>query len=65
MRLNECGLTTSGTRRLREDKTKVFNMLNGYEHIDRNVFVSIKEERRTREHGFILENFIFTKQNSK
>ena len=34
MRLKECGLT----RRLRGDQIEVFNILNGYENIDRNIF---------------------------
>ena len=29
-------------------------MLNGYENIDRNIFFSVKEERRTRGHGVTL-----------
>ena len=41
--LKECGLTTLETRRLREDQIEVFKILNGYEHIDRNMFsLSIK-----------------------
>ena len=28
--------------------------LNGYENIDRNIFFSAKEERRTRGHGITL-----------
>ena len=56
MRLKVCGLTTLETRRLRADQTEVFKILNGYENIDRNIFVSIitKEERRTRGHGVTL-----------
>ena len=51
MRLKECGLTTLETRRLRGDQIEVSKILNGYEQIYRNVFFSVKEERRTREHG--------------
>ena len=51
MRLKECGLTTLETRRLRRDQIEVFKILNGYENIDRNIFFSVKEERRTRGHG--------------
>ena len=53
MRLNECGLTTLETRRLR-DQIEVLKILNGYENIDRNMFFSVKEERRTRGHGVTL-----------
>ena len=54
MRLKECGLTTLETRRLRGDQIEVFKILNGYENIDRNIFFSVKEERRTRGHGVTL-----------
>ena len=37
-RLKECGLTTLDTRRLRGDQIEVFKILNGYEHIDYNIF---------------------------
>ena len=47
MRLKECGLTTLETRRL-IDQIEVFKILNGYENIDRNIFFTVKEERRTR-----------------
>ena len=39
-RLNECGLTTQETRRLRGDQIEVFNILNGYENIDSRFFFS-------------------------
>ena len=48
MRLKECGLTTLETRTLRGDQIEVFKILNGYENIDRNIFFTVKEERRTR-----------------
>ena len=54
MRLKECGLTTLETRRLRGDQIEVFKILNGYENIDRNIFFTVKEERRTRVHGVTL-----------
>ena len=47
MRLKECGLTTLETRRLRGDQIELFKILNGYENIDRNIFFSVKEEKRT------------------
>ena len=50
MRLREYGLTTLETRRLRRDQIEMFIILNGCENIGRNSFLSIKEERRTREH---------------
>ena len=54
MRLKECGLTTLETRRLRGDQIEMFKILNGYENIDRNIFFTVKEERRTRGHGITL-----------
>ena len=36
------------------DQIEVFKILNGYENIDRNKFLSVKEERRTRGHGVTL-----------
>ena len=54
MRQKECGLTTLETRRLRGDQIEVFKILNGYENIDRNIYFTVKEERRTRGHGVTL-----------
>ena len=51
IRLKECGLTTLETRRLRGDQIEVFTILNGYENIDRNIVITVKEEIRTRGHG--------------
>ena len=53
MHLKECGLTTLETRRLR-DQIEVFKILTGYENIDRNIFFTVKEERKTRGHGVTL-----------
>ena len=39
-RLKECGLITLETRRLTGDQVEFFNILNEYETIDRNVFLS-------------------------
>ena len=36
-RLKECGLTTLETRRLRGDHTEVFQILNCYENINKNI----------------------------
>ena len=38
--LKECGLTTLETRRLRGGQIEVFKILNGYENIYRNVFLT-------------------------
>ena len=54
MRLNECGLTTLETRRLRGDQIEMLKILNGYETMDRNILFTVKEERRTRGHGVTL-----------
>ena len=32
----------------------MFNILNGYENIDRNISFSVKEEKSTRGHGVTL-----------
>ena len=49
-RLKECGLTALGTRGLRGDQIEVFEILNGYENIDRNIFFSLKKDSRTKGH---------------
>ena len=54
MRIMECGLTTLKYRRLRGHQIEVFKILNGYENINRNTLFSVKDERRTREHGVTL-----------
>ena len=51
MRLNECGLTTLETRRLRGDQIEVFTTLSAYENVDITI---VHEERWTRGHGVIL-----------
>ena len=39
---------------MRGDQIEVFNILNGYENIHRNIFFTVKGERRTRGHGVTL-----------
>ena len=34
--------------KLRGDQIDVLKILNGYENIDRNIFFTVKEKRRTR-----------------
>ena len=45
-----CGLTTLETRRLIGGQIEVFKIVNGYENIDRNMFLSLKKDSRTRGH---------------
>ena len=49
-RLLQCGLITLETRRLRGDQIEVFEIMNGYEDVDRNMFFKLKEGCRTRGH---------------
>ena len=42
--LLECDLTTLETRRLRGDQIEVLKKVNGYDDIDRNMFLKHKEE---------------------
>ena len=53
-RLKECGLTTLETGRLRGDQIEVFKILNGYENIDSNIFLEIKQSKITRGNNFTL-----------
>ena len=55
-RLLQCGLTTLETRRLRGDQIEVFQIVNGYEDVDRNMFFILKEGSRTRGHKAALVN---------
>ena len=44
----QCGLPTLETRRLRGDQIDVFNIVIGYENVNRNMFFKLKEGSRTR-----------------
>ena len=50
----DLSLTTLEKRRLRGDQIEVFNILNRYENIDRNMFLSLKKDNRARGHGATL-----------
>ncbi len=39
---------------MRGDQIEVFKILKGYENIDRNIFFSVKKDRRTRGHELTL-----------
>ena len=49
----EC-LTTLETGRLRGDQIEVFKVVNGYEHVDRNMFFKLEEGSRTKGHKATL-----------
>ena len=53
-RLIECGLTTLDTRRPRGNQIEMFNMLDGYEDIDRTIFFKLKDGNRPRVHKAAL-----------
>ena len=42
------GLTTRETTRLRGNQIEVFQIVNGYEDVDRNMLFKLKEGSRTR-----------------
>ena len=52
--LLQCGLTKLGTRRLRGDQIEVYKTVNGYEDVDRNMLIKLKEGSRTRGHKAAL-----------
>ena len=54
--LLQCCLSSKETRRLRGYKIEVFKIVNGYEDVDRNMFVKFKEGSRTRGHKTALVN---------
>ena len=45
-RLLQCRLTTLETRRLRGDQIEVFQIVNGYEDVDRNMFFKLSLSHR-------------------
>ena len=47
---------TDNTRnaKIKGDQIDVFKILNGYEHIDSNIFFEIKESKITRGHNYTL-----------
>ena len=47
-------LTTLETRRLKGNQMEVFKIANGYEDVDRNMFLKLKEGSRTRGHKAAL-----------
>ena len=53
-RLLQCGLTILETKRQRGHQIEVFNIVNSYEDVDRNVFFKLKEGSRTRGHKATL-----------
>ena len=53
-RLLQYGLTALEARRLRGDQIEVFKTVNGYEDVDRNIFVKLKEGSRSRGHKAAL-----------
>ena len=44
----------SRDKEVREDQIEIFKILNGYENIDRNMFLSLKKDSRTRGHEIKL-----------
>ena len=52
--MRDLSLTTLEKRRLRGDQIEVFNILNRYDNIDRNMFLSLKKDNRARGHGATL-----------
>ena len=47
---------TDNTRdaKIKRDQIEVFKILNGYENIDSNIFLEIKQSKITRGHNFTL-----------
>ena len=53
-RLKGYSLTNLETSKLRGDQIEVSKLLNGYENIDRNMYISFKKHSRTRGHDVKL-----------
>ena len=53
-RLLQYGLTTLETKRLKGDQIEEFKIKNGYEDVDRNMFIKLKEGSSTRGHKAAL-----------
>ena len=56
-----CSLKTPETRRLRRDQIEVFEILNGYENIDRNIIFSVKKDRTRGHEVTISKGAAYTK----
>ena len=53
-RLKGYSLTNLETSKLRGDQIEVSKLLNGYENINRNMYISFKKHSRTRGHDVKL-----------
>ena len=49
-RLKLCNLATLETRRIKGDQIEVFEIMHGYEGLDRNMFFRLKTGNKDREH---------------
>ena len=54
-RLQQCRLTTLGTRKIRGDQIEVFKRMQGYEELNKDMFFRIKNDSRTR--GYVQSSF--------
>ena len=53
-RLQQCRLTTLDTRRIRGDQIEVLKIMHGYEGLNKDMFIRIKNDSRTRGHNLAL-----------